>query len=180
MGKYIAILRGINVSGQKKIKMAELKAHLSELDFGNIQTYIQSGNVIFDFTETDAKILAGNISAKIKEKYGFDVPVIVKTVAEFEEVANHNPYDSTWDNDDRKLLVTFLDEIPAAENFEKLQAVKSGEDKVVLVGKAIYLHCPNGYGTTKFSNNLIEQKLKVIATTRNWRTVNKLVEMGKG
>ncbi|MBX2840606.1 MAG: DUF1697 domain-containing protein [Flammeovirgaceae bacterium] len=179
MRKYIAILRGINVSGQKKIKMAELKSYLAELAFVNIQTYIQSGNVLFDTEATDARVLAGQVSGKIKEKYGFEVPVIVKTVAEFEKVANHNPFNETWANDDRKLLVTFLDEIPTKENLDKLKLVKSGEDEFQLIGKNIYLHCPNGYGTTKFSNNLFENKLKVTATTRNWRTVNKLVELGK-
>ncbi|MDN5200563.1 DUF1697 domain-containing protein [Fulvivirgaceae bacterium BMA10] len=177
MQTYIAMLRGINVSGQKKIKMVDLRAYLEELNFLNIQTYIQSGNIIFDHAQVDPGILEDNIKEKVLEKYGFEVPTTVKLPSEFNYVLNNNPFLKEHDMDPKRIFVTFLYEIPAAEYIEKLKEVDYTPEEYILDGKNIFFFSPHGYGKAKMSNNFFENKLKVFATTRNWRTVNKLYEM---
>ncbi len=177
MNTYIAMLRGINVSGQKKIKMADLRAHLAELAFGNIRTYIQSGNIIFEHEETSASYLEDKIKQKILEKYGFEVPVLVKLSADFEHLLSHNPFLKDPAKETKRMYVTFLAEEPQAEGLAKLQTVDYAPEEYILEGKEIYFFSPLGYGRAKMNNSFFEQKLKVAATTRNWRTINKLLEM---
>lgn len=177
METYIAILRGINVSGQKMIKMPELKLHLEEAGFRNVRTYIQSGNVLFEYKRADAGKIGSLIKKLIETKFGFDVPVIVKTVSELVEVMENNPFLKKRKEDIDKLHVTFLSEEPKKEQLDKFIPPANIPDEYIFSGKAIYLVCPNGYGQTKLTNNFFENKLKVTATTRNWKTVLKLAEM---
>ena len=173
MPTYISILRGINVSGQKKILMSDLKALYESLGFKNVVTYIQSGNVIFQFKkETDAK-LSQMIEAAISKKYQFDVPVIIRSLEEVEKIIAWNPFLNKKNTVIERLHVTFLAEIPSKEKFS------FPPDEFIIAGKEVFLHTPNGYGNTKLSNNFFENKLKVKATTRNWKTVNKLEELAK-
>jgi len=176
--KYISILRGINVSGQKKIKMADLQLLFESLGFENVVTYIQSGNVIFDSTAKNNIDLRLIIEKAIKKKYKFHVPVIIRTKTEFEKVIKNLPFNSIdLERDGTIVLVTFLAEKPSkVKQTEILQYVKSPE-KLVLNNKEVYLYCPNGYGKSKLSNNFIGNKLCVEATTRNWKSVHKLVEL---
>jgi len=177
METYIAILRGINVSGQKKIKMADLKVHLEELNFRNLVTYIQSGNIIFNCDKTSIKNLESEIEKKISEKYGFQVPTLVKTPDEIHYVLNNNPFLSDQNKDPNRIYVTFLSEPPASIYIEKLADIDYSPEEFILDGKNIYFFSPHGYGRAKMNNNFFENKLKVHATTRNWKTVNKLVEI---
>ncbi len=177
MNIYIAMLRGINVSGQKKIIMAELIAHLEELNFENIQTYIQSGNVIFEKDNTTAEELEIAIADKIMEKYGFEVPVLIKTPEELEYVLANNPFINKQNKDPKRIYVTFLSEDPPEENIPRLSEVDYNPEEFILDGTTIYFYSPDNYGNAKMNNNFFEKKLKVSATTRNWNTVNKLVEM---
>ena len=92
METYIALLRGINVSGQKMVKMEELKKAMEELDFGNVRTYIQSGNILFEFKRSHPSLVAGKIAGKIQDRFGFDVPVIIRTLHELGRISKNNPY----------------------------------------------------------------------------------------
>jgi uncharacterized protein (DUF1697 family) len=178
MTTFISMLRGINVSGQKQIRMADLKALYEGLGFGNVFTYIQSGNVIFN---TDLNITAQKLSAKIAnailEKYGFNVPVIIRTAHEIREVITANPFQQLKGHLPEKLYVTFLEEKPQSAIIEKINHFDFLPDKFIIIESEIYLDCAAGYGTTKLSNTFFENKLKVRATTRNWNTVNKLLEL---
>jgi len=118
MKTYIAMLRGINVSGQKKIKMADLRAHLSTLDFTAVQTYIQSGNVVFKSANATLAELEAAIRQKILDEYGFEVGVMARTPADFEAVLRNNPF---ADRDLNRLYVTFLGRAPAPERLRKLE-----------------------------------------------------------
>ena len=178
METYIAMLRGINVSGQKIIKMADFKNHLQELNFADVQTYIQSGNAVFKTKKSTLKALEDKIAKKIFEDYGFEVSVIVKTPDELSEVLENNPFSK--DKDLNRLYVTFLSDKPTKEKLNKIEGIDYSPEEFVLKGKIIYGYSPNGYGKAKLSNNFIENKLKVSATTRNWKTVNKLADMAKG
>jgi len=176
MKKFVALLRGINVSGQKQIKMPDLKTLSEDLGFTKVQTYIQSGNVIFSAREKSNKKLEDKISSAIKSKFGFDVQVIVVTPEEIEYVIQNNPFIKKK-KDLEKLYVTFLSENLPAENIKKLNAVDYSPEEYIIDGRYIYLFVPNGYGKAKLNNNLFENKFKVFGTTRNWKTVNKLFEL---
>jgi uncharacterized protein (DUF1697 family) len=181
METYISILRGINVSGKNMIKMPELKALYESLKFKDVITYIQSGNVIF---KADGKQsitdMIKDINKKIQTKYKFEVPILIRTAREMQEVLKTNPLLKEKGIDMEKLHVTFLGELPAKDKLDVVKQVSYPPDRFIIVGKEIYLYCPNGYGNTKLHNNFFEGKLKVQATTRNWNTVNKLVEIALG
>lgn len=176
MSSYIALLRGINVSGQKLIKMSELKELFESQGFQNVQTYIQSGNVIFYSKEKPIEKLKNIIQTAIRKKFGFDVSVLVITPDMIEYVLKNNPFIKKNKGLD-KLYVTFLSEQPSAENIKMLNSIDYSPEEYILDGSLVYLHVPNGYGKTKLNNNLFENKLKVEATTRNWKTINKLWEL---
>jgi len=178
MQTFISILRGINVSGQKKILMADLKTLYEKLKFKEVTTYIQSGNVAFKGEEKWKDIkLAQKIEGAIFKKYNFQVPVIIRSKEELKKIISSNPFLKEKNIDTKKLHVTFLSEIPAKTNVESIEDIDFSPDIFILNGKEIYLHIPVSYGETKLSNNFFENKLKVKATTRNWNTVNKLLEM---
>jgi uncharacterized protein (DUF1697 family) len=178
MQTFIAILRGINVSGQKKILMADLKILFEDLQFCEVQTYIQSGNVVFKTATKLSDIkLADKIEKAISKKYNFEVPVITRTKEEIEKLIAINPFSKKKNIDLKKLHVTFLSALPKKENVASINKTDFSPDQFNIEGKEIYLHIPESYGETKLSNTFFEKKLKVTATTRNWNTVNKLLEM---
>jgi uncharacterized protein (DUF1697 family) len=178
METYISLLRGINVSGQKKILMTELKLLYEKIAFTKVRTYIQSGNVIFSIAKKkDSKELAGMIAIALFEKYGFEVPVLVFTKKEIEEIVSHNPFLADEQKDRDKMHVTLLESLPGQEEINSLAGIESSPDLFSRVGKAVYLFCPNGYGNTKLNNNFFEKKLKQKATTRNWKTMTILNEL---
>jgi uncharacterized protein (DUF1697 family) len=179
MERYIAILRGINVGGKKKIRMAELKAHLSECALKNIATYNQSGNVIFDHEAAHSRDIAEQIEAIILKHYGFHVPTIVITARELSDILAKNPFVNDRQEEPRRLHVTFLSEPPQQEYIDNVAELINQPDEFVITDKAVYLFCPNGYGKTKFTNTFFEKALKVTATTRNWKTSNTLLEIAQ-
>ncbi len=179
MKTYITILRGINVSGHKMIKMEALRKMFEALNFKNVKTYIQSGNVVFQSKETNSDKLEKKIAKKIQEEFGFEVPVMVKELYEIKTVLKNNPFINKRKEDITKLHVTFLSGEPEMEAIDKIKEEQYIPDEFILAGKNIYLFCLNGYGNTKLNNNFFENKLKVVATTRNWKTVNELVLMGE-
>ncbi len=179
MEKYIAILRGINVSGQKKIKMDDLKTLMEELRLTNMQTYIQSGNLVFDHKKISDIELAKRIGDKIFQHYNFQVPVIIRTFSEWKSVFDNNPFLRGRDEDISKLHVTFLSEIPQQEYLDKIKGYEYPPDEFIISGKEVYLFCPNGYGITKLSNTFFEKRLKITATTRNVKTVKTVLDLAK-
>jgi uncharacterized protein (DUF1697 family) len=177
MPEYIAMLRGINVSGHNLIKMDQLRASFESLGFTNVKTYVQSGNVVFEAPTEPAARLREKIEQKILGGYGFSVPVLLKTAKELGEIVQRNPFLKEPAIDRSKLHVTFLSDAPPPAALEQLQSLAVPAERLCLVGQQIYLYCPNGYGKTKLSNTAIEKKLSVRATTRNWATTNALLAM---
>jgi uncharacterized protein (DUF1697 family) len=178
MQTFISILRGINVSGQKKILMADLKALYEGLQFKEVTTYIQSGNVIF---KSDSKLsdaaLAQKIEAAILKKYSFSVPIIVRNISQLENIISANPFLKEKNTDVEKLHVTFLSAVPGEAATDAIKSLNYPPDQFSIAGQEVFLYTPGGYGETKLSNKFFENKLKVTATTRNWKTVNKLLEI---
>lgn len=174
MKSFISMLRGINVGGQKKVRMADLKSLYETLGFGNVQTYVQSGNVVFDSPEENAARLQKSIEAQIEKAFGFSVPVLIRTADDFKRILESHPFKN---EEAIRVLVTFLYEHPEASKLEDLSRYKDKVDQFAVGEQEIFLFCPGGYGKTKLSNTFFENKLDVIATTRNWKSVNALYEM---
>jgi uncharacterized protein (DUF1697 family) len=119
------------------------------------------------------------IEEKIKQEFGFLVAVILRTPRELEQIIDDNPFLKERDVDIGRLYVTFLSEVPGKPILNQIQEIHDESDKFIILNKEAYLYCPGGYGRTKFSNNFFEKKLRVTATTRNWNTVNALLDMAK-
>jgi uncharacterized protein (DUF1697 family) len=179
METYISILRGINVGGKNKVLMDDLKKLYAGLNFKNIRTYIQSGNVIFDFEKTNPDQLSRQIENKISEKYKFHVPVIIRTVFELHETLNKNPFLKENNIDFEKLHITFLSDEPEKLKTEDIKNYNYAPDKFISLNKEVYIYCPNGYGNTKLNNTFFERKLSVSATTRNLKTVTELIRIAE-
>lgn len=177
MPVYISMLRGVNVGPHNRMRMDQLRTSFEALGFEQVHTYVQSGNAIFKTTKKSPLALSKRIEERILADFGFAVPVITKTREEVGRTIDANPFLKERGTDLSKLHVTFLSQAPLEAALKKLTAVDAGLDKFRHSGEAIYLHCSNGYSDTKLSNNFIEKTLAVRATTRNWKTVNKLYEM---
>jgi len=173
MDRYVSMLRGINVGGNNKISMQVLKEVYASLKLEEVQTYIQSGNVAFSTTFSVPEVKT-KIEKEIKKKFGFDVFAIIRSKKEIANIIKNSPYKP---KDETKLYVVFLSRAPKQIPMEELNSAKSKDEEFSIAGREIYFSCPNGYGVTKLSNNFFERKLKVEATTRNWRTVNRLHKM---
>jgi uncharacterized protein (DUF1697 family) len=169
---YAALLRGINVGGNKQIAMPALKALFEELAFADVATYIQSGNVVFRAPRADASV----IEQRIAEVFGHEVTVILRTAAELAAVAKSNPFLSP-DANVKQLYVAYLDRKPPVEAAERLDPGRSPGDRFSLRGRELYLDLGNGAGRTKLTLDYLERTLGVKGTARNWNTVLKLVEL---
>lgn len=174
MTVYVALLRGINVGGHNKLPMASLRAVASGCGFGDVQTYIQSGNVVFTSRLGPAKAATALRDAILAES-GVDSRVVLRTASDLEAVAASNPFLAR--GVDAKLLhVSFMYE----ESTPTLNAVDAqvyAPDEVEVVGAHAYLHTPNGVGRSKLANDTMMKKLGIQGTARNWRTVTTLAEM---
>jgi uncharacterized protein (DUF1697 family) len=171
------MLRGINVSGHRLIKMDALKELFVALGCTDIQTYIQSGNIVYRSNINDVNLLSNTIKNAIANQFGFDVPVITLTANELRDISEQNPFLADKQKEEAFLHVTFLSEKPDPALIASLDPQIFAPDVFKIVAKSIYLYCPNGYGNTKLSNTFFENKLKTTATTRNWKTINTLISM---
>ncbi len=171
MQKYIALLRGINISGQKIIKMADLRQLLSSAGLSNVQTYIQSGNIIFESNDS-IKNLTQLVIDTIERHYGFYVPTFILLPEQLQNAVNNNPYKDAEGN---KLYLTFLSDKANTNGMGAIHDKVKENEFLQLIDNVMYFHCPDGAAKSKITNNLIEKKLEVKATTRNWRTCGKLL-----
>ncbi|MFD2826601.1 DUF1697 domain-containing protein [Leeuwenhoekiella polynyae] len=175
MQHYIGLLRGINVGGHRKVPMATLRQLMSDLNFKEVKTYIQSGNIIFlsDEKHTETQ-LAKIISNAILEEFGFEVPVVVKTADAIKKAVEVNPFSA---EPIENLHLTFLSEIPKPEDVAALDQNSFAPDQFIISTSYAYLTIPGKYHKTKISNAFFEKKLNLTATTRNWKTALKLIEL---
>ncbi|HEX8562156.1 MAG TPA: DUF1697 domain-containing protein [Flavobacterium sp.] len=175
--KYIALLRGINVSGQKLIKMEALRKALEQLPFTNVSTYIQSGNILFESEEQNIGALQQLISTSIKDNFNFDVATIVITPRCLQSIIENRPIDSTADP--AQPYVAFLSDIPAQSDSLAFMNADFGGDTFLMQGRHMYIYYANSAGKTKLTNAVIEKKLKARSTARNWKTVKALFELAQ-
>jgi len=176
MSRYVAFLRGINVSGQKLIKMEELRKHFEMPGFKNITSYIQSGNVLFDTKETDEAKLRSKIEKQLAAKLGYQVSTIVRSTTNIETIIKNNPFTFIEKSDIRKVYIALLSDSPPASLHKTLDAYKKDGEEFMILEREIYLLLGSA-ADTKLSNALIEKKLGVVSTTRNLATMNKVLEL---
>ncbi len=177
MSIYISLLRGINVGGQKTIRMENLRDIFSGLGFTNVRSYVQSGNMLFESGEQEAAGLAKRIEGRIVQACGYPVSVFLRSAHDLEGILANNPYLNDRNEDPAKLYVTFLYHIPSEPWWSEMSAPRDITDEFARGEMAIYLFCPNGYGATKLSTSFFERRLGMPVTTRNWNTVNALYKM---
>ena len=183
MMTYIALLRGINVGGKRIVKMAELKNVLLALGLKDVKTYIQSGNVLFRLDEkVDVLAVQGEIEKEIKRVWGFDVPVVMRSVGELEQLIKRCPFsDDEVKQAERQsgkesLYVSFMASVPGNERVNLLKAYESEHESYFVIGREVYLLFRDSIRNSKLASNL--QKVDAASTVRNWKTVNKLYELG--
>lgn len=172
MKTYITLLRGINVSGKNIIKMDVLKQLCAEIGLQNVQTYIQSGNIIYQSVELDSSVLSKRIQDKILSTLNLTVPILTLDIDQFEEILAQHPF--TKEEELAQLYITFINGTPQQEGINNLEEKKDTLELLHTTDNAIYLVANIGYGKTKITNTLIENQLKVTATTRNYKTCLKI------
>jgi uncharacterized protein (DUF1697 family) len=179
MTTYVALLRGINVGGRTRVGMDDLRQLFNALGHADVKSYLQSGNVIFKSAVEESSRLAAGIERSIARDLGLTVTVLLRTADELAQVVATNPFLGRG-ADPATLHVTFLAEMPDRDRAARVETPAGQPDELALVGREVYLHCPNGYGRTKLNNAYIERRLGVAATTRNWRTATTLRDLASG
>ena len=174
--RYAAFLRGINVGGKNMIKMETLRACFETLGFENVKTYINSGNIVFETAETDDKKLAERIEKAIEKEFGLNIKTMVRSRSEIEEIVKNNPFDGQFENH-KNLHVFFLDEELSDEKRELLLSNNSENETYFVRGREIFCLLRVGVLDSLMGKDYIGKKLKLAATARNWRTVNKILEL---
>lgn len=174
MKTYIALLRGINVGGHKKVPMAELRELLTKSGLENVSTYIQTGNIIFQTLEKDISILEESIKKNILNHFGFEISVLVKTRQDLKRIFDASPFS---EEKKKASYFTMLHDTPDEDLVkEASEKVYEGEEYQI-INDCLYFYCEKGYGQAKFNMNFFERKLKTSATSRNYNTMVKLLSL---
>ena len=175
MTVYVALLRGINVGGNCLVKMETLRTLCGTLKLRDAKTYVQSGNVVFRAADSDPVKLGRRLEDAIEKTFGHRPPVMIRTAAELRDVAARSPFAGRDEIEGGKLIVTFLPGEPEAESREKVMALRTPPEELVLAGREMFLYCPNGMSKAKLNLAKVDRILR--GTARNWNTVSKLIEM---
>ena len=177
MPTRISLLRSVNVVGKNIIRMPELADAFKQAGFRNVRTYIQSGNIIFDTAVESRDHLTEKIRELIAKQFGLTLQVLALAPQELAGIVLNNPFLKRPGIELSKVHVTFLDREADPEKAEKLLSYKYPPDEIMIGARSVYVYCPDGYGRTKYDNTFIEKKLAANATSRNWNTCLKLLEM---
>jgi uncharacterized protein (DUF1697 family) len=173
---FIALIRGINVGGKKKLRMEDLKGVCESLGLADVKTILQSGNVVFRTGRSDRKRLTDDLEKGILEAAGIEATVILRTDAELQQAVERNPFRAEAERDPGRLVIVFLDGKPTIEAAGDLKSYR-GPETMHLIGQELFIYYSQGQGTSKLTNALIERKLGVSATARNWNTVCRLLDV---
>ena len=177
MKTYIALFRGVNVGGKNVLPMNELASMLENMGSQNVETYIQSGNVVFQSEGTNASLIADTISAAIKKSCGFEPHVLLLEPEEIEKAVGENPFPEA-ELEPKTLHLYFLSSEPRSPDLDVLQSIKGNRERFVLKDGVFYLHAPLGIGRSKLAANA-EKLLGVSMTGRNWRTICRIMGMAQ-
>jgi len=175
----ITMLRGINMTGHNTIKMTVLADLFRHLGYTDAETYIQSGNIVFTCHNGNIDDVSSGIRKAIISDFNLNISVITRTSDDMENIISTNPFLGEPGFDPAKMAVLFLELKPTDEQILKVAGIDYPPDKFHINDSEIYIYCPNGFGKTKLYTNFFEARMKVTGTARNWRTVNKLLEMAE-
>jgi uncharacterized protein (DUF1697 family) len=180
MQTLIAFLRGINMTGHNSLKMKDLSDLFIDLGFSDVETYIQSGNVIFSSPgKLPEREISDLLRKAIFERFGYSVPVILRTIGELKRVLSANQFSSEESFDNTKMAVIFLNEFPSALKIRDLAVINTSPEKYEISGREIFIYCPDGFGRSRLYSNFFDKKLGVVGTGRNWKTINSILEIAE-
>ena len=177
MTAFVSLFRGINVGGNCKVRMDELKALHESLELKDVISYIQSGNVVFTSDDADLAQLPKQLEDGFEKKFGFHVEVILRTSAELRDIVDKNPFQSQQSKESKWVVVMFLAARPDDIAQEDLLKTYVGPEELFIIGKEVYIYYTHGIGRSKLSHSFIEKKLKTLGTARNWNTILQLQKL---
>ena len=180
MTRFVSLFRGINVGGNKSVRMDALKELHESLGLQRVETYIQSGNVVFTSEDAIPVQLSRQIEEAFEHKFGFLSKVMVRSADEFNMTIENNPFKDQPMKETKWVVVMFLAREPISTALEDIQKTYSGPEELHLTGQEVYIYYPQGIGRSKLTNTLLEKKLKTMGTARNWNTVLRLQKMMEG
>lgn len=178
MTTYVALLRGINLGGRRKVAMADLRALVADLGYADVRSHLQSGNVVFRADTRSAAAVEKAVEKAIASTLGMDVRVVVRSATQLAAVVTADPFASTAD-DPARYLVVFLEKAVSVSWTASLDAARFAPERLAVVGKELYLWLPGGVNDSPLGKAVLTKKLGGAATARNWRTVTRLAEMAR-
>ncbi|MCY4018312.1 MAG: DUF1697 domain-containing protein [Chloroflexi bacterium] len=177
MPVLISFLRGINVGGHKKIKMADLRGLYTSLGLRDARTILQSGNAVFQTEETDLALVQAKIEEGIRDQFGFDVSVMLRGTADFRSIFDRHPFTVEQGSETKKMVVVFLTSCPSLADVDKLRASNPGREFIHADGSELFVFYTDGQARSKLDNNRIERALGLGSTARNWNTCQRLLKL---
>ena len=180
MARFVSLFRGINVGGNKPVRMDALKELHESLGLQRVETYIQSGNVVFTSEDAIPAQLSRQIEEAFEHKFGFLSKVMVRSADEFNMTIENNPFKDQPMKETKWVVAMFLASEPISTALEDIQKTYSGPEELHIIGQEVYIYYPDGIGRSKLTNAFLEKKLKTMGTARNWNTVLQLQKMMEG
>jgi len=177
MPAFVALLRAVNLGSHNRVAMADLKKVAEGCGLTNARTLLQSGNLVFECSTRDSGALEVLLERTLAKKLGVDTPVIVRSAAAWRDIVKANPFPTEAKKDPGHLLVMPLKDAPARERVAALEKAIPGRERLKAVGRELYLVYPDGVGQSRFSGAIIDKKIGVAGTARNWNTALKLLAM---
>lgn len=174
--RYVVLLRGINVGGHNKVRMADLRAALAESGFTDVSTYIASGNVLLTAPDRNERTVVDDVTAVIADRFGLAIPIVARSAADWPGILTANPFPDVV-SEPKLLHVSLCDRAPDPDAVAALDGAAFAPDRIEVIGRELYLSYPNGSGRSKLTGALLERKLGVTTTARNWATMVKLAEL---
>ena len=174
MTTHVALLRAINLGPHNRVPMADLRAFLTRLGFGDVQSVLQTGNVVFQANRRIGAELEQLLETEAKKRLKLETDFFVRTASEWRTLIARNPFPKEAKRDPAHLVVMFLKDAPEAKDVRALQAAISGREIVRVVGSQLYVTYPDGIGRSRLTNAVIEKNIHTRGTGRNWNTVLKL------
>ncbi len=180
MHSMIALLRAVNVGGRNRLPMTDLRNVAADLRFNAVQTYVQSGNLVFATDRADLLQIEAQLRTAIFEKSGVETDVFLRSSEEWQLAIRQNPFEAFAQSDPSRFAVVFLTQSPEEDAVAKLKASVKGNESIEVVGRHAYVCYPDGMGNSKLPIGVMEAKLAVRGTARNWNTVLQLLNMAQG
>jgi uncharacterized protein (DUF1697 family) len=177
--RHVALLRGLNLGPNNRMAMKDLGQIFADSGCGDVETFIQSGNVIFSAAPAILKNLPAAIQQKIADRFGYRVPVVLRSARDLAHTIEGNPF-LLAGKPEKTLHVFFLADLPSAQAVKSLDPQRSPGDEFHVSGREVYMHLPNGIASTKLTTAWLDAKLSTVSTARNWATVLKLHELARG